>query len=436
MMSWGTVRVLLNNTVHYIYCHTSPNGKRYIGQTGRNPESRWLNGWGYCKQPYFFKAIQKYGWENFDHKILTVCCHQSTADYLEQHYIKTFETFNRDKGYNLTTGGGGAPSYVVSDEMKAHLRKLAKERGITQEHIKKMYEAKKAKGFKGRKLSEAEKKHLSELHKGPNNWIYGKTHSSETKAKMSASRKGKKRSKETCRRMSKSLRASEKIAAKCKAVLQHDADGNLVARHASMADAARSIGASKSEILSVCAGKKDTARGYVWTYEDVKLRAKADERRAERKSKPSSKKAVVQLSLDGEVLGEFESILSASKATGCFDTGIHDVCAGKQDTTNGYRWVFKDESLRAKAELVATERHKRACKNKAVVQFDRDGNYVAEYPSLSDAANATGFAISNISASCRKENRRTAGYKWRFKSELPDSLVTTGPTRGFFVREI
>lgn len=47
-----------------VYMHISPSGKRYIGVTSKtNVEDRWRNGKGYQKCPYFYKAIQKYGWE-------------------------------------------------------------------------------------------------------------------------------------------------------------------------------------------------------------------------------------------------------------------------------------------------------------------------------------------------------------------------------------
>ena len=44
----------------YIYKHTSPSGKVYIGQTCQKPEHRWDNGKGY-KSGYFASAIKKYG---------------------------------------------------------------------------------------------------------------------------------------------------------------------------------------------------------------------------------------------------------------------------------------------------------------------------------------------------------------------------------------
>ena len=53
-----------------VYKHESPSGKVYIGVTSVVPERRWNSGYGYSAQVYFWRAIQKYGWNNFKHEIL------------------------------------------------------------------------------------------------------------------------------------------------------------------------------------------------------------------------------------------------------------------------------------------------------------------------------------------------------------------------------
>ena len=54
-----------------VYMHTSPSNKRYIGVTKQKPISRWrTDGSGYKDSKYFWRAIKKYGWNNFQHEIL------------------------------------------------------------------------------------------------------------------------------------------------------------------------------------------------------------------------------------------------------------------------------------------------------------------------------------------------------------------------------
>lgn len=56
--------------VYTVYMHVSPSGKRYIGITSQKVEKRWANGKGYKTQQYFYRAIKKYGWNNFQHIIV------------------------------------------------------------------------------------------------------------------------------------------------------------------------------------------------------------------------------------------------------------------------------------------------------------------------------------------------------------------------------
>ena len=75
-----------------IYMHRNKiNKKIYIGQTCQNPQNRWKNGHGYKTCTYFNSAIQKYGWENFEHIILEQKeMTQKEANQREIFYIKQF----------------------------------------------------------------------------------------------------------------------------------------------------------------------------------------------------------------------------------------------------------------------------------------------------------------------------------------------------------
>ena len=63
---------VIENGNYCVYIHTSPSGKKYVGQTMRNPEQRWgKNGIQYLNKkkekythPAFANAILKYGWDN------------------------------------------------------------------------------------------------------------------------------------------------------------------------------------------------------------------------------------------------------------------------------------------------------------------------------------------------------------------------------------
>lgn len=86
--------------------------KRYIGITGLKPEKRWgNNGSGYktknrkSKHNYFYNAIQKHGWNNFEHKILIHGLTKEQAERWEVKLIKYFKSNDKSFGYNSTEGG-------------------------------------------------------------------------------------------------------------------------------------------------------------------------------------------------------------------------------------------------------------------------------------------------------------------------------------------
>lgn len=89
-----------------IYKHTSPSGKVYIGLTSQeNPNKRWNNGRGYEKQSYFYRAIQKYGWDNIKHEILESGLTEDEVEARERYWIDHYKSDNEKYGYNLTSGG-------------------------------------------------------------------------------------------------------------------------------------------------------------------------------------------------------------------------------------------------------------------------------------------------------------------------------------------
>ena len=96
-----------NTTVWCIYMHRNKiNNKVYIGQTKcNNPNNRWRNGTNY-QNTYFGRAINKYGWDNFEHIILETNIQSiEEADAKERFYIAQYDSNNPEKGYNLTNGG-------------------------------------------------------------------------------------------------------------------------------------------------------------------------------------------------------------------------------------------------------------------------------------------------------------------------------------------
>lgn len=71
-----------------VYEHVSPSEKRYIGITSQVPTQRWHGGANYKSNNYFYKAIKKYGWDNFQHNILYTNLTKEEAYQKEKELIQ------------------------------------------------------------------------------------------------------------------------------------------------------------------------------------------------------------------------------------------------------------------------------------------------------------------------------------------------------------
>lgn len=113
-----------------VYMHINKqNNKRYIGITKQNPKIRWANGKGYVKNAHFYAAIQKYGWNNFEHIILHESFNQEEACLMEKYYIKKYNTINPQYGYNLSEGGFqvGPNNFEKMTEWQRNHKKFGKD---------------------------------------------------------------------------------------------------------------------------------------------------------------------------------------------------------------------------------------------------------------------------------------------------------------------
>lgn len=97
----------MDNFNYLVYFHRNKvNNKAYIGITKNSIKIRsGTNGYRYKGNSYFTHAIQKYGWDNFEHIVFMENLSQEQAKEIEYLLIKLFNTTNPDYGYNLRDGG-------------------------------------------------------------------------------------------------------------------------------------------------------------------------------------------------------------------------------------------------------------------------------------------------------------------------------------------
>lgn len=185
------------------------NNKIYIGQTTVSINDRWYkHKWNAVnKRKYaLHQAMHKYGIENFKIEILTETNSKEDLDRLEKKYIKEYNSFVNQNGYNMTDGGEGSSP---TEEVRQKLREARKNYKHSPETIEKLKEAWK----KREPFSEEAKQNMSKAAKGKPKGPFSKEH----KRKLTeARRKRGSYSEETRRKMSESMKGKNKIQKKVK----------------------------------------------------------------------------------------------------------------------------------------------------------------------------------------------------------------------------
>ena len=113
--------------MYYVYVHTVPNGKVYVGQT-KLIQERWNNGEGYIDNKPFYNAIKLYGWNKIKHEIVAEFSDRESALQLETILIVLLKAEDENYGYNQT--------HLYDTAMKSYNARTIVD-GITLEKSKK-----------------------------------------------------------------------------------------------------------------------------------------------------------------------------------------------------------------------------------------------------------------------------------------------------------
>lgn len=171
-----------------IYIFTNKiNGKVYVGQS-IYPESRKIQhiNASKTKDYLFYRALRKYGIENFEFQVIEKDIHVDKIGERERYWIKKLNS-KAPNGYNSTDGGEGCPGMKYTIEARDKMSKSAKARcnyGVFPQQF--------------------------------SSWVYGdspKRHTplpAEVKKAISEKRKGTKTSEETKKKISKALKGKPK----------------------------------------------------------------------------------------------------------------------------------------------------------------------------------------------------------------------------------
>ena len=259
------------NGTYCVYVHVNKiNGKMYIGKTiyGDNPNKRWKRGNGYRTQKFFYRAINKYTWDGFNHEVIAKNLTQAEAANFEKLLIKLYNTKNPKYGYNCTNGGEGIEGYHHTEASKIKRNKTMEKYLSNPEYIQKIRDA-----------------------------------------------------------------AAKRI------ICQFTLNGDFIKRYDSIMDAQRQTGIHNAYISKNALSKLPSAHGYIFLFEEdiEKINQRVEQYRL---SKKPRKEHIVQLTLDGEFIKEWNGAAEAGNVLNIQYKNINAVCRGKRNNAGGYRWMY------------------------------------------------------------------------------------------------
>jgi group I intron endonuclease len=122
-------------------------------------------------------------------------------------------------------------------------------------------------------------------------------------------------------------------------------------------------------------------------------------------------KTVYQYDLSGQLIKEYKSAHDAARENNIQFTNICKVCRGERKTAGGFGWSY------VKAESIEPIKTKRLGDG-TVLQFTKEGEFVAEYSSAKEARRKTGINDTTIGLVCKGKGKTAGGFVWKYKNDV------------------
>ena len=393
---------------YVVYKHVFPNQKIYIGITRRIPEIRWgYGGNGYRDNAQMWNAIKKYGWENIEHIILYENKTEEEASQIEQQLIAEYKSNQREFGYNIQKGGTSGSSYYFDEEYMVELF----QNGMNLQEIARQI------GCCSRTASEILRRNGIETE-------------------------------EIRRRSYEIIAEKERTPSFVKdTILSLFHEGYLITEIIEETDCCYSV--VKQTLTENGITHEDIMKNYcVLTEKDIPqitklindnktlgeiaaglqcsvpvvgafinnalpfLKEKVKENRYA-KIIQSSCKSIKQYDLHGNYIKTFSSASEAARAVSSQEkignSHIIQCCRGTQKTAYGFIWRYEVDT----ENILLTS----SKANRAVKQFDLQGNYLRTFNTIREAAELLKVSPTGIGSACRGIQQTCGGYKWKYANQ-------------------
>jgi len=131
-------------------------------------------------------------------------------------------------------------------------------------------------------------------------------------------------------------------------------------------------------------------------------------------------KSVLQFSLSGDYIKEWECIADATRAMGCCRTAISICVNNVQRTAGGYIWILKEKGTKLDVvcrniKRIIKERDEREHPmSKIILQYTSTGEFLKKWEGASVIYRTLGFGRSYINACARGKHPTAYGFIWMY----------------------
>ena len=127
-------------------------------------------------------------------------------------------------------------------------------------------------------------------------------------------------------------------------------------------------------------------------------------------------KSVVCLDKNGNFLKRYDSAADAERQDGFTNTTVLQCCKNQAQKCKEHLFMFESEYLNGKSKRY--EKPESVC-NKAVIQCDSNGKFIARFKSLTEAAQKTGTNRTTISGVLSNTYKLANGYIFVYENNFP-----------------
>lgn len=390
----------MEEKIYSVYIHiNNVNGKVYIGITRQNPLKRWLNGKGYIDNKHFYRSIKKYGWDNFEHKVIKDNLSKYEAEDMEIKLIKEFQSFKPEYGYNISLGGSHNGKH--SEQTRKKLSEVQYKEVFCYDRntgkyvcsCKSTLHAEEKFGIPNSNISSICLGKMKTAHGYYFSYInYGYNLPYEIYAWINLN---------DC---------ETKVA-------QYDLDGNFINEFKSLSDANKYLfGENTNKRVSMI---NKISYGYIWKYiiDDNYKNKLSDDELNNKKTYLYKYEECYQYDLNGKFIKSYFSASDAAKQINSTQGNISACCRKEIFQVKGYIWRYaKNEEYGKDLDDSEIRKLKIHGLSKNVLQYNKNGDFIREYMSITDASNILHIPTTNICKCCNKKLKSIGGYIFRYSN--------------------